>query len=153
LGKGRNGKDKWLITQPADVPNETQLKNIRFEKPTQDHPDPYVTPDQPTTRWKNPGPAAGPFKAYPGDGTEVVYFWYRFADQPALLHADLSNAERELLQSRVELLHKNWTKDRQYLPPPRLGELAEIDPNLIVTPPEGLEVGYVPIVTRQALKE
>jgi len=31
--------------------------------------------------------------------------------------------------------------------------LAELDPALIVTPPPGLEVGYVPIVTRQAAKE
>ena len=31
------------------------------------------------------------------------------------------------------------------------GVLAEIDSALIVTPPEGLDVGYVPIVTRQGL--
>ena len=29
------------------------------------------------------------------------------------------------------------------------GELASLDPALLVTPPKGLEVGYVPIVTRQ----
>jgi len=40
-------------------------------------------------------------------------------------------------------------KDRDYLPPPTLGTLAEIEPALLVTPPAGLEVGYVPIVTRQ----
>ena len=34
-----------------------------------------------------------------------------------------------------------------------MGKLAEIDPALIVTPPSGLEAGYVPIVTRQAAKE
>jgi hypothetical protein len=33
--------------------------------------------------------------------------------------------------------------------PPESGQLADIDPALIVTPPAGLEVGYVPIVTRQ----
>ena len=47
----------------------------------------------------------------------VTYYWYRFADQPALLNADLTDAERESLQKRVEMLHKNWTKDREYLPP------------------------------------
>jgi hypothetical protein len=31
--------------------------------------------------------------------------------------------------------------------------LAEIDPALIVTPPPGLEAGYVPIVSRQAAKD
>ena len=33
--------------------------------------------------------------------------------------------------------------------PPRFGKLATLDPALLVTPPAGLEVGYVPIVTRQ----
>jgi len=53
----------------------------------------------------------------------------------------------------VEKLHRNWKKDRDYLPPPSRGTLAEIDPALIVTPPPGLEAGYVPIVTRQVAKE
>jgi hypothetical protein len=96
---------------------------------------------------------AGPLKAYPGDGSEVTYYWYRFADQPAMLNADLTDEEREVVQQRVEKLHKSWTRDRDYLPPPRFGELAQIDPALIVTPPKGLEIGYVPIVTRQGTKE
>jgi len=83
----------------------------------------------------------------------VTYFWYRFADQPALLNADLTAQEREDLQARVVKLHKNWTKDREYLAPPTVGKLAEVDPALIVNPPPGLEAGYVPIVTRQAAKE
>jgi signal transduction histidine kinase len=32
------------------------------------------------------------------------------------------------------------------------GKLADIDPALIMTPPEGLEIGYVPIVTQQGLE-
>jgi hypothetical protein len=50
----------------------------------------------------------------------------------------------------VELLHKQWTRDREYLPPPTVGKLADLDPAVIVTPPKGLEIGYVPSVTRQA---
>ena len=87
-----------------------------------------------------------------GDGSVVTYYWYRFADQPALLHADLTAQEREAMQARVEKLHRNWTKDRDYLAPPKIGILAELDPAVIVTPPKGLETGYVPIVTRQAAK-
>jgi hypothetical protein len=79
----------------------------------------------------------------------LTYSWYRFADQPALLNADLSADEREQLQKRVEKLHARWGKDRDYLPPPASGELAEIDPALVVAPPTGFEIGYVPIVTRQ----
>jgi hypothetical protein len=35
------------------------------------------------------------------------------------------------------------------IPPPSSGNLATLDPGLIVTPPAGLEKGYVPIVIRQ----
>ncbi|MEZ5948344.1 MAG: hypothetical protein R3C12_03750 [Planctomycetaceae bacterium] len=99
--------------------------------------------------WKNPGPKAGPFTAKLGDGSLVTYYWYRFADQPAMLNADLTIEERERIQRRVEKIHHEWTKDRDYLAPPEFGSLADIDPALLVTPPAGLEVGYVPIVTRQ----
>ncbi|MFX0203817.1 MAG: hypothetical protein ACFFCW_47570, partial [Candidatus Hodarchaeota archaeon] len=75
------------------------------------------------------------------------------ADQPALLHADLTDKERESLQARVEKLHRSWKKDRDYLSPPKIGKLADIDPALIVTPPPGLEAGYVPIATRQEAKK
>jgi hypothetical protein len=61
--------------------------------------------------------------------------------------------KREEMQRREEMLHRNWTKDREYLPAPMIGKLAEIDPALIVTPPKGLEVGYVPIVTKQKIKQ
>ena len=83
----------------------------------------------------------------------MTYYWYRFADQPALLNADLTNSEREELQERVVKLHRQWKKDREYLAPPRIGKLANIDPALIVNPPVGMEEGYVPIVTQQGLEE
>jgi hypothetical protein len=53
------------------------------------------------------------------------------------------------MQLRVEKLHKSWKIDQNYLPSPITGKLASLDPNLVVTPPAGLEFGYVPIVTRQ----
>lgn len=83
----------------------------------------------------------------------VAYYWYRFADQPASMNADLTDHEREDLQARVERVHQKWTKDRDYLPSPAIGKLAEIEPALIVTPPPGLEVGCVPIGTRQAAEQ
>jgi hypothetical protein len=67
-----------------------------------------------------------------------------------MLQADLTDAEREEAQRRIELLHRTWTKDRDYLPPPTTGALAELDPALLVMPPKGLEIGYVPIALRQA---
>jgi hypothetical protein len=56
-------------------------------------------------------------------------------------------------KKQVELLHKHWTEDREFAPPPTVGKLADLDPALLVPPPKGLKVGYVPIVTRRAAKE
>ena len=143
-----------MVVSPKDVPAETGLGQGGLSSAAARPPsEPYVTPDDAESCWKKPGPAAGPFQAKLGDGSVVTYYWYRFADQPALLNADLTDAERESLQKRVEKLHRNWKKDRDYLPPPTVGKLADLDPALIVTPPKGLEIGYVPIVTRQAAKE
>jgi len=54
------------------------------------------------------------------------------ADQPVLLDAGLTQDEREQRQKRVEKIHREWPKDRDYF-----------------APPKGKEVGYVPIATRQ----
>jgi hypothetical protein len=62
----------------------------------------------------------------------------------------LSEAEKEHLQAVVEKIHRAWTMEKDYLPPPGIGTLATLDSALIVKPPKGLEIGYVPIVTRQA---
>ena len=53
------------------------------------------------------------------------------------------------MQAFVEKIHAEWTIDRDYMAPPTMGDLATLDPALLVTPPGGMEVGYVPIVTRQ----
>jgi len=153
LVKDNEKKAKWVVVRPEDVPAETGLAEVSFSWTREEPSQPYVTPDDPESCWKKPGPVAGPFQAHPGDGSVVTYYWYRFADQPALLNADLTDIERESLQARVEKLHWNWKKDRDYLAPPAIGKLADIDPALIVTPPSGLEVGYVPIVTRQGPKK
>jgi hypothetical protein len=148
----KTNKSEWIPVPASEVPKETGLADLRFDRPAAKPSDPYLTPDGGETPWKQPGPAAGPFQARLGDGSVVTYHWYRFADQPALLHADLTKAEREAMQARVEKLHRNWTKDREYLAPPAFGRLAELDPAVVVTPPKGLEVGYVPVVTRQEAK-
>jgi len=142
---------EWIAVAPGEVPAETGLRKADFSNKDPRNAMAYVTPDDKASCWKTPGPVAGPFKAKLGDGSTVTYYWYRFADQPALLNADMSKAEREEMQRRVELLHRNWTKDREYLPAPMLGKLADIDPALIVTPPKGFEIGYVPIATSQGI--
>jgi hypothetical protein len=143
---------KWMAVAPEDVPAETGLQKVEFKSTDKRNFMPYITPVDSESCWKKPGPVAGPFKTKLGDGSTVTYYWYRFSDQPALLNADLSNKEREEMQRRVDLIHRHWTKEREYLPAPYIGKLAEIDPALIVTPPKGFEVGYVPIVTMQGLE-
>ncbi len=150
LEQDKEGRDHWVAVNAQDVPVDTGLAEVEFPKGCGSDREPYVTPDEAGNSWKTPGPAAGPFEAKLGDGSVVTYFWYRFADQPALLNADLTDDEREELQKKVESIHRRWTKDKKYLPPNTVGTLADLDPALLVTPPEGKEVGYVPIVTRQA---
>jgi hypothetical protein len=151
---GTNGKKpQWNVLPPQEVPAELGLTQHRFETPAEKPQEPRTTPGDETSCWKKPGPAAGPFKARLGDGSVVTYYWYRFADQPAMLNADLTDEEREQVQARVEKLHRTWTKDRDYLTPPDVGTLAHIDPALILTPPKGLEAGYVPIATRQEIEK
>lgn len=148
LEKNSRNEDRWVVVAPADVPDETGLATAAFPVPKRTT-EPYITPAEPASFWKKPGPAAGPFKRILGDGSEVTYYWYRFADQPALLNADLSVQERESIQRRAVKLHRSWTSKKNYLPPPTTGSLASLDPAVLVQPPKGMEVGYVPIVTRQ----
>lgn len=142
-------KPQWQPA-PASVPLPQALCDVAFTPPSRPRPEPYVTPTD--GAWATPGPVAGPFTAELGDGSIVTYSWYRFCDQPALQHADLTAEERERMQRRVELLHRRWTMDRTYLPPATTGRLAALDPALLVMPPPGLEIGYVPVVTRQEAK-
>jgi hypothetical protein len=91
----------------------------------------------------------GPFTMTLGDGSLVTYSWYRFVDQPSFQQYKWSEEKKAKLQAFVEKIHASWTIDRDYMAPPGRGTLVKLDPKLLVTPPKGLEVGYVPIVTRQ----
>ena len=144
-----DGKDMQAITADK-VPDDTGLKKASFRPAGKDGV--YTSPETGDTCWQKPGPKAGPFKAELSDGSVVTYYWYRFIDQPSLSDADLSEAEKARLQGIVEKMHVQWTMDREYLPAPSTGKLATLDAAMIVTPPKGLEIGYVPIAVRQATK-
>jgi hypothetical protein len=143
----RDGKELAAIA-PGLVPDETGLKEARFAPAERN--DSYTSPEAPDGAWKAPGPKAGPFQAKLSDGSVVTYWWYRFIDQPSLRDADLSAGEKDRLQAAVEKIHAHWTPEKDYMPPPRMGKLCALDEALIVLPPRGLEVGYVPIATRQS---
>jgi hypothetical protein len=143
----QNGKELDAIAA-GEVPAETGLKQSVF--PPAETRQSYTSPEDAGSAWTKPGPKAGPFTAKLADGSVVTYSWYRFIDQPSLQDADLTDAEKNRLQAIVEKIHAQWTSEKEYLPPPRMGTLATLDAALIVTPPKGLEIGYVPIVTRQS---
>ena len=132
------------------VPDEVGIKSVQFPAAATDHA--YSSPESGDNVWHKPGPKAGPFKVKLADGRTVTYYWYRFIDQPALQDADLSDAEKTRLQAVAEKIHSNWTSNKAYMSPPSTGALTTLDPALIVRPPKGLEVGYVPIAVRQSMR-
>jgi hypothetical protein len=129
----------------ADVPAETHLRTQEFEPAGKGQP--YTSPT--AGAWTQPGPTLGPFTAKLTDGSVVTYSWYRFVDQPSFQQYKWSAEKKAKLQAFVEKLHAHWPIDRDYMAPPTHGKIVALDPSLLVTPPKGLEVGYVPIVTHQ----
>jgi hypothetical protein len=130
----------------VEVPAETDLPSQQFKLARFGLP--YTSPTN--GAWSKPGPKLGPFTAKLADGSVVTYSWYRFVDQPSFQQYHCSAEKEAKLQALVEKLHANWPIDRDYMAPPTRGKLVALDTALIVTPPKGFEVGYVPIVTRQA---
>ena len=135
----------WTPIPRRSVPRETGLtaQNFQVAKKGAD----YVTPTTPA--WKTPGPATAPTTVTLIDGSQVTYAWYRFIDQPVFQQYHWDDERKQRLQKLVAEMHARWTIDRDYMPPPSTGSLVRLDPALIVTPPAGMETGYVPIVVGQ----
>jgi len=138
--------DTRVAVSAAEVPAETRLHEQQFKLAGPGAP--YTSPRTPA--WTRPGPTRGPFTVKLADGSVVTYYWYRFIDQPSFQQYQWSEQKKAKLQALVEKIHRAWPIDRDYMPPLRQGELVTLDPALLVTPPAGLEAGYVPIVTGQA---
>jgi hypothetical protein len=137
--------DKCIAIDAKDVPTETGLLTTEFKLAGRGVP--YTSPKR--GAWMNPGPSSKSYTVELIDGSAVTYAWYRFVDQPSFQQYNWSEAKKARLQALVEKIHTHWPIDRDYMAPPSQGELAALDPALLVTPPNGLEVGYVPIVTNQ----
>ena len=158
-------KDAKMIKAIAieEVPKESELTTVRFPEDVKKgfnfspfitepiisplHPN-YTFSNEIVEAWSNPGPRSGPFIAKLSDGSSAVYYWYKFNEQPAILNSDIDDAGRDLVQKRVEMLHSKWSIKDRFFPEPKQ-KLAGLDEGMIVTPPKGLEVGYVPICVHQ----
>lgn len=134
-----------VVVAAGDVPPETGLHSREFEQARAGNA--YTSPA--SGAWVNPGPVQTSCTATLADGSRVTYAWYRFVDQPSFQQYTWSDEKKAKLQAFVEKIHAHWTIDRDYMAPPSRGKLVRMDPVLLVTPPQGLEVGYVPIVIRQ----
>lgn len=135
--------DTRVPVAESEVPAVLVEKRFRHAEPGP----PYTSPEQ--GAWTTPGPSMGPYTAELNDGSVVTYSWYRFIDQPSFQQYDWSEEKREALQSFVEQIHQHWDIDGEYMAPPTRGTLVTLDPGLLVEPPAGFELGYVPIVTHQ----
>ena len=112
----QQGNQRTAILR-ADVPPETLLTTTTFEGPLPAAT--YTSPTSGTTSWSVPGPAAGPFRRELADGSTVTYFWYRFVDQPTLQRFPMTDAQKEQLQQRIELIQANWRPNQDYMARPR----------------------------------
>ena len=138
--KEQNGQ--WIAIPAAQVPAETGLLDVSF--PLAKTVSPGVPTEIGQRLW-----AAGPYEVRLLDGSAVEYVWYRFVDQPAIQQLGLSAGALQTLQSFVTTLHRTWGVNGVTIPPPTSGALATLDSALIVTPPTGLEAGYVPVAVGQ----
>lgn len=137
----------WRPVPASEVPRTTWLIDQQFAaKQASAFPDLDESSSAPfsSDHW-----SAGPFTATLSDGSTVEYVWYRFVDQPAIARLGLDPAVLTQLQTFVESFHDESGTQGITMAPPTSGELATMDPALIVTPPDGLERGHVPIVIRQ----
>ncbi len=142
--KKENNVFKAILEE--EVPSETKLLAAEFETQSSER-SPYVATM--TSSWTSPGPASEPFQVTLNDGSTVTYVWYKFIDQPVFQQYNWTTEKKNALQEVVEKIHANWPINRDYIPAPSTGNLIAIDPNLIIQPPAGMEIGYVPIVIRQ----
>jgi hypothetical protein len=137
----------WTPVTKDQVPAGTGLQEQTFPEASRG-----TFPALDTTAaspWAQSHWAAGPFSVSLSDGSTVEYVWYRFIDQPAIARLGLPAAVLRRLQAFVAAWQAASGTTGVTIAPPASGTLASLDPSLFVTPPAGLEKGYVPIVIAQ----
>lgn len=131
------------IVNAKDVPAETGLMGYAYQYPAR------TVTYNPASWWDVQNTSVPGGTVTLSDGSTVEYVWFKFVDQPALRRLNLSQADRQALQAMVENMHRTWPITAEYMAPPSSGDLVSFDPALLVTPPPGMEYGYVPIAISQ----
>jgi len=154
---------------PRDIKNV--LNSIEFE-PTRINDGSNLGPPAKDEKacFEKPGPAPADSQLYCtrlASGTWLAFKWYRFVDQPELnqVFASLKSSDRDTakcyMQARIERLHEavaSGSELPQWFSPPQGNAnlpkaKVRFDPGYLVTPPEGLEKGFVPVVLWERNKE
>lgn len=125
------------------VPDTANLKEQNFKLKTAASFSYQVPAISAWSHW-----VTAPIRVKLADGSTVEYRWYKFVEQPAFQHLNLTPAQKEALQNIAVKLQKTWDAQHTFMPAPS-GSLVQMDNALLVTPPAGMEYGYVPIVVRQ----
>ena len=152
---------------PSEVP-ENVKQNLETEKafPTHriDNRRNHGPPKGPEREcFENPGPSSPMYCVRTLTESWIGFKWYRFVDQPELTNVFKSMPENErsaaksYMQARIENLHR-FGQDLRWFDPPGgdaslPADKISIDEALLLTPPAGMEFGYVPIPMYQRKKE
>lgn len=162
------------IMATSDVPDDIRgALDLSSFKKSRRNDGFFLGPPQPSeqTCFDKPGPAPADPQLYctrTQDGRWLGYRWYRFIDQPELnqVFASMPAADRDearcYMQARIERLHEAQQADTTSVPrwfdvpqgSDKLpGSKVAFDSALLVTPPSGLEKGFVPIVVHERSHE
>ena len=136
----RSSETEWKTANKSNSPSELNTTQSNF--PTARRRSGYAP-------LLDNGPAPQVREVRLNDGSVLRYTWYRFVDQPAIEALDLTTKQQTDLQSVVERIHTQWGEQTEFIKPPSQGELVELQQELIVEPPPGAEVGWVPVVISQ----
>ena len=139
----RESGNEWQPVDTSEAPSQLQI------------PSPFA----PATRKSGYAPPLddGPLPRVSvvtlNDGSVVRYTWYRFVDQPAIAALGLGESQKERLQDAAERIHAQWNQQAIFIEPPSEGTLVEVQGEVLVTPPKGAEVGWVPVVISQTASQ
>ena len=136
----RQFNDEWEATDGTGSPSELDSTEARFPSAAR------RTGYAPSL---NEGPAPQVREVQLNDGSILRYTWYRFVDQPALAALALTAKQKTDLQTIVEQIHTEWGQQTEFIKPPSQGDLVELQQEVLVEPPAGAEVGWVPVVISQ----
>ena len=136
----RQFNDEWEATDGTGAPSEMDSTEARFPSAARRTGYAPALED---------GPAPQVREVQLNDGSVLRYTWYRFVDQPALAALDLTAKQKTDLQTIVEQIHTEGGQQTEFIEPPSQGNLVELQQEVLVEPPAGAEVGWVPVVISQ----